>query len=133
MLGAGAHQVVGDRPGERAGAAGPGVDLDPGHPRRLQEDRAAEVAERRRPVPGPLRRHAQAVLAGEADHRADIVRVGDRGNRGGVLVGGEVPGLAGEVPTLLAGHRQGSGHRLGEAAQVLLADTRFHSPSVGSV
>jgi hypothetical protein len=54
-------------------------------------------------VTGSLRRDAQLARAGELDDRLDIV--GGLGKRYGrwLWAGGEVPGLAGEVPVRAAG------------------------------
>ena len=55
---------------------------------------------------GALRGDPQAVLAGEADDVHDVVRRGGQRDRGGMLVDGQVPGLAGVVPAGVAGHER---------------------------
>ena len=75
-----------------------GVDLDAAHSRGLEQDRVAEVPERRRVVAGALGRHAEAVLAREPSRLNDVVdRLGVHDGRR-PLVDGEVPGPARLVP-----------------------------------
>ncbi len=79
------------------------VDLGPGHPPRLEEERVpAESGQRARAVPFGLHGHAQAVVASEVDDRGDLVCVVGSRHHGGYLIDGEVPGGACGIPALLA-------------------------------
>jgi len=81
-----------------------GPDRDGSHAVGLQQDRVAELAAQRGGVvAGALRRHAQAVSAGEVDdldHVPGRLRQGDGGRP---LVDGEIPRLTGAVPAFVAG------------------------------
>jgi len=89
------------------------VDGDPPHPGRLDQDGVLERAERPRVVAGALRGDPQAAGAGEADDAGDVIRRPGQGDGGGVLVHGQVPGLAGIIPAGIAGHDDGRGHHSG--------------------
>jgi len=79
-------------------------------------------------VTGALRGDPQAVAAGEADNLGDVLRAGGQRDRGGMLVHGQVPGLAGVVPASVAGsadrgrgsHKADIGSSLGRSGQVCL-------------
>ena len=122
---AGGHHVARERAGVGAGGPGLGIDLDPGHPVRLHQDGAGEVGERAGGVAGPLRRHAEGVLAGEVDDRLDVGGVGGHRNRVGALVESQVPGLPGHVPAVTAGGGQRPAELLGERFEVGLRSC-FH-------
>ena len=57
-----------------------------------------------------LRRDADAELAGELDHRDNVFGRLREDDRGGPLVGGEVPRLPRRVPAVLAEEDHGPGH-----------------------
>jgi hypothetical protein len=107
-----------ERAGGDAGDASLGVDLDPAHLLRLDEDRVRQRVEGAGVVARALRGHAQAALVGEVDDRDHVVgRVRDRDGRG-TLVDGDVPGLARLVPVDVAGSRDAAGHAVAEGAGI---------------
>ena len=92
------------RPPRRAGLdlRGPraGVDLHAGQPRRAQQDRAGEVAEHRRAVPGRLRGDAQAVRRRVAHRRGEVGGRAPRARRapGADRPRGSTPGARRPIP-----------------------------------
>ena len=78
------------------------VDLHCAHAGRLQQDGVLERPERCGVVAGALRGDAKPALAGEVDRRDHVVGGLGVDDRGGPLVDGEVPRLAGLVPALVA-------------------------------
>ena len=60
-------------------------------------------------VAGALHRDAQAAGAGEVDERLHVGGAAGSATSGGTLVDGEVPGLAGGVPAVVAGEHDGAG------------------------
>ena len=69
-------------------------------------------------VAGALGGDAQAALAGELDDGDDVVGGRGDGDRGGALVDGEVPGLAGLVPVGVAGGADAALHAVAELSGV---------------
>jgi hypothetical protein len=98
--------AVGDRgPADaRANACAARSDVDPDLLERVRahEERVLEPVDRAGVVAGRLRRDAQAALGGVADGLGDVVGVRHADERGGPLVVGQVEGLAGGIPDLVA-------------------------------
>ncbi len=97
------RNIGGPRPGLDASAAI--LDLDAAHALGLDQDHVVERSERHGAVSGSLRRHPQPVVAREADHLRDVIRALHEGDRGGPLIGGQVPSLTRLVPVRVVAGR----------------------------
>jgi hypothetical protein len=86
-----------------AGDAVVGIDLDAAHLVRLDEQRVAEVAERRGVVAGALRGDPQALALGVQDGGDHLVGVAGHGDSGRPLVDRKVPCGAHLVVARVAG------------------------------
>ncbi len=107
VLARGGAQLAAEDTRLHARPARAGIDRHPAHPVRLQQHHAVQRAERARGVAAALRRHAQPALAREVHDRGHVVGTVGVGDRGGLLVGEQVPGLAGGVPAVVAGPEHG--------------------------
>ena len=116
VLGRRGHDVAPARAGLHAGGARARVDGHRREPARAEQDGVGEIAERGRAVAGRLRGDAQPVRGGEADRGGEVG--GCRGAHDGrrMLVGDQVPGLAGGVPVGSAGFDDVAGDRAAQGA-----------------
>jgi hypothetical protein len=118
------QQVAPPRSRLDARPASVGVDRDRPHPRDPEEDGVLERGDRRRVVACALRVHAHATTVREADDGLDVGRGFGKGDRGRVLVGGQVPRRPRVVPAHLVRDDELAGER---GAQVLeLCSGRHH-------
>ena len=101
VLDCGVDDVDPDRPGGDARDARLDVDLDAGHPRRVDQQRAVEGSAGGA-VARALDRDAKPEGARVVDGRDDVVDGLRQRDHGGALVDGEVPGLAGGIPARVA-------------------------------
>src|SRR5690606_20680360 len=92
-----AGEVAGGRAGLDARGPGGRVDLDPLHPREVDDERVVDDAEPGDAVPAAADRERQPVGAGERHGRGDVVRVRGADDGGRVAVDGDRDGAAGLV------------------------------------
>ena len=111
VLAGGTNDVAPLRAGLDAGDAAGRVDLDAAHLVGLDEQRVAEVAERRRVVAGALRGDAQPLALGVEDGSDDLLGIARHGHGGGVLIDSEVPGWTDLVVARVAGTRDLEGRK----------------------
>ena len=98
VLGGSQADLFPDDAGLGAGDLRLGVDLEAAHARGLDEDGVLEAVEGVGKVPGALRGHVEAAVAGVLDDGDDVGRGLGVDDRGRALVGRKVPGPAGLVP-----------------------------------
>jgi hypothetical protein len=94
-------QIGGPRP--RLDTSPPILNLDAAHALGLDQDHVGQRSERHGAVSGALRRDPQPVVAREADHLRDVVGALHEGDRGGALIGGQVPSATRLVPVRIVG------------------------------
>jgi hypothetical protein len=103
MLGGGDDDLGPLCPGLDAGIATVGIDLHDTHAVGPDQDRVLQRGQHACRMPGALRGHAKAPVAGEVHHGHDVGHRLGLGDGGRLLVYGEVPGLTRAVQSLSPG------------------------------